>query len=349
MCVIMAAETARVSPDMIRAGFKSNPHGAGIAYREKNAKNEVVVRWKKGIDSVDEVIALEATLELPYVLHFRIPTEGGNDRDLCHPFPVTKNVELFRDGITHQPVLFHNGTWGDWRRFSLEHAFKGAAKVKLPKGKFSDSRMLAWNTFHLDTGFLDLINEKVLLFGVDDIQIFGLYGWKLVNDVWCSNDNWIRNMPSKQETKPEPKQVMGPAQRAADILLPNDDEDDDTQPNVRPSGVGRGSTFPESRGGNHSGAGGNDLTNSLEGSAEALQAGTKEVFERNGVTIIRRSLIDDPKWIAEYRKLHGHDPRVEIGGGRSISMKDWVSEQNPKVYRSSGRKTDDKEIARHIL
>jgi len=90
-----------------------------------------------------EAQELIAKAPLPFVCHFRIQTVGGKKAGLCHPFPVHDDVTLALKGETEGFVLFHNGHWGQWRSSVMEAVFKG--QLKLPKGKWSDSRAMAWS------------------------------------------------------------------------------------------------------------------------------------------------------------------------------------------------------------
>lgn len=187
MCVIFVCEAARPAPGMLRAGFEANRAGAGFAWREKDAKGVPIVKWKKGLN-MEEALKLGAELPLPFVAHFRIPTCGGASQELCHPFPVDNNVPLYLEGHIKSGVIFHNGHWGDWKK--MTHQQLALAKLKLPWGAWSDSRAIAWHAANFGYGVLELIDEKVCLFTPEGpAHIFG-YGWKKIEDIWCSNDNW---------------------------------------------------------------------------------------------------------------------------------------------------------------
>lgn len=174
----------RLTPAMVDNAFSHNSEGAGIAWREEGK-----VHWEKGLD-LEAMQALCAEKPLPYVAHFRISTCGGKRQDLCHPFPIQKDVPLFTAGNTGGYVLFHNGHWTDWRREMY------ATKWPVPKGKWSDSRAMAFMAAHRSLGILDLIDEKCIAFGPDDYEVFGT-GWVKVDEIWCSNGNW--NYPTHQQ------------------------------------------------------------------------------------------------------------------------------------------------------
>lgn len=323
MCVIMASETTKPTEDMLRAAEKQNPWGGGVAWREKDKHGKTWVKWEKGIVNVDDVIKLVAKLPPPIVVHFRIPTEGLEDISLTHPFPITRGVELAFSGTTDQSVLFHNGKWDEWRKFSLDTVLK--AKVKLPEGQFSDSRMMAWNAFIFGEGILQLINEKAIVFGPERIQIFGVKdkdAWDCKDGVWCSNDKWEHHLPKKvvpiTQFKGKPNNQI-------------------TDPRVDMIGGSGGSRRPNPTFRTDRQLGpssevifeGELEQGKVEGRQETTQSRLEKDRERvvlasgdGWTTLGPRPLIDDPEFLKEYEKLHGNDA-------------DWVRALNPKRYRSA--------------
>ena len=190
MCVISISETIRPTPEQVEKMFESNPSGAGIAWREIDG-NGPIVRWEKGLE-LEQIQKLCAEAPLPYVAHFRIPSCGGDSGALCHPFPVNKESSNALSGKTKDYVLFHNGHWGEWKRVMLDTALKTGKR--LPVGKWSDSRAMAWAVAHYGIGFLDLIEEKVIVFGPEDYEVFPGTGWnKVVEGLWTSNSFWERS------------------------------------------------------------------------------------------------------------------------------------------------------------
>lgn len=187
MCVISIVQKARPSIKMVDQMFDQNDAGAGIAWRENGH-----VRWAKGLN-LKEIQSFCRTVPLPYVAHFRIPTCGGAIKQLCHPFPIHKDSSLALEGTIKGSVLFHNGHWANWKDHVITALVKG--HLQLPKGKWSDSRAMAWISAHYGLGMLELIDEKAVAFGVDDIEIIGTTGngnWTYVDDIWCSNTIWQR-------------------------------------------------------------------------------------------------------------------------------------------------------------
>lgn len=188
MCVIAVAAKERCSPEMVAKMFQANQHGAGIAWRDKDEKGVGTVAWKKGLD-LEEVTELCAQVPLPYVAHFRIPSCGGPSLFLTHPFPIQKDVPLELEGSTKGNVLFHNGHWTAWKTTMLDASIRGNGK--LPLGKWSDSRAMAWMAAHYGIGMLEFIDEKAVVFGPIELELFGSGTWgKASEGIWVSNKGW---------------------------------------------------------------------------------------------------------------------------------------------------------------
>ncbi len=109
MCVILVCpDGVRPGRDVLEACHEANPHGAGVAWRQDGE-----VRWMKGLD-VEQLAPLLPRLPGEIVVHFRWASVGGVTPALCHPFPVTRAATTRLSGHA-RAVLFHNGTWTDWR------------------------------------------------------------------------------------------------------------------------------------------------------------------------------------------------------------------------------------------
>lgn len=177
MCVIIIAETKRPTDDLLEQAAERNPNGGGIAWREEDN-----VHWKKGIE-VEEISLMCETLPLPFIVHFRIATTGSQRLNLSHPFPIEGDVSLALEGKAKH-VLFHNGTWHAWKHETMNTAAKYA--VKIPGGKWSDTRAIAWAAHLYGLGVLDMLDEKCAILGVKDLEIFGT-GWTIRDGVITSN------------------------------------------------------------------------------------------------------------------------------------------------------------------
>lgn len=213
MCVIMVSEDTRSTAEMVRAGWEANKHGAGFAYR-----GEGKVHWVKDA-SLDQMIAAAAELPMPYVLHFRIPSCGGAEKELCHPFVVDKSATChIMKGSTAGNVLFHNGHYHAWQTELKDIC--GRFRVKLPRGHWSDTRAMAWMAYMYGEAILDVLGEKLVLFGPKTLNVYGREGdhdWHMHNGVIVSNSIWKPREPyrgtSSYHTTP-PASIMGPSPSA---------------------------------------------------------------------------------------------------------------------------------------
>jgi hypothetical protein len=166
---------------MVEKAFNANKDGGGIAWREDKK-----VRWAKGLD-LEDIQEFCKTAPLPYVAHFRIASAGGVNPALCHPFPIDATVSLLLEGVFDGPVLFHNGHWTTWRSETRQTV--RLKNLIYPAGKWSDTRAMAFEAFHYGLNALEMIDEKCVAFGPNDITIFGK-PWDSENGVLCSNLGW---------------------------------------------------------------------------------------------------------------------------------------------------------------
>jgi len=169
---------------MITQAYEKNPEGAGFAWREKAPNGEEIVHWVKGLD-LPESIKLFKKLPLPYIAHFRIASSGfAKSAALCHPFPIQKDVSLATEGKTKGFVMFHNGYWNNWKTGVMD-GLKGTT-YKIPPGRWSDTRAMAWMAAHYGVAILNFIDEKAVAFSPKNIDVFGV-GWSKIGEVWASN------------------------------------------------------------------------------------------------------------------------------------------------------------------
>jgi hypothetical protein len=184
MCVIIVAETGKPDLETLQQCQAQNPHGAGIAWRDGG-----VVKWKKGLKAND-VFDIVKRVEVPFVIHFRMATQGGISDEMCHPFPVNKECSIAVDGSATK-VLFHNGHWSEWE----EAVFKSAISmgIRVPEGNWSDSRAMAWLVRNHGNAILKFIQrQKVCLLSNTEVRVFGdpWYDERKENGMIFSNKLW---------------------------------------------------------------------------------------------------------------------------------------------------------------
>jgi len=187
MCVILVPTKRHPKPKELNDAQEANPHGAGMAWKNKDGK----LCYEKAIDAkrVYEIIEGENP-KLPYIIHFRIASVGTVCDKLTHPFPVNQSVSLKKQSQGKSPLLFHNGTWRDWKEAIMP--FSG--HKDFPEGSlkdWSDSRALAYLAYKTKRGFFRFIDEKVAIMEKNgEVNIYG--NWHKNDTIWCSNLNHVR-------------------------------------------------------------------------------------------------------------------------------------------------------------
>lgn len=115
MCIIVYKPQTQPMPNksILETCFEQNPDGAGYMYAFEGK-----VQIRKGFMTFDKFYkALSKSIALtgegvPYVLHFRISTQGGNRKDCTHPYPLSSNMANLRllqastnIGIAHNGII----------------------------------------------------------------------------------------------------------------------------------------------------------------------------------------------------------------------------------------------------
>ncbi len=195
MCVILVCEEMVPPTAVLEACEEQNPGGAGIAWREKD-----LICWEKGVAmTTADILKRMKVIKLPYVIHYRIASVGGICDELCHPFPYGA-ADTRSKGASKRGVVFHNGTLHSWKRDMKDAALY--SNTPIPDGRWSDSRALAYLAGIYGTGYMELVDEKVVTMtpGRGPL-IFGSLnaGWnfkKLDGDkgIWFSNDLWEKKL-----------------------------------------------------------------------------------------------------------------------------------------------------------
>jgi hypothetical protein len=214
MCVILVCP-AHVRPDRatLQACHAANPHGAGVAWREDGQ-----VRWFKGL-AADDVEILLPQLPGELVIHFRWASVGEVTPKLCHPFPVSAKASTRLSGHA-RAVLFHNGTWTDWRE-----TLRRMPGQRRPDGLLSDSRVAASLVDLCGIGTLPRLPGRWVFFERDFTECFG--NWESYQGMRASNLHFIRLLEtpggvsrSKQPLLPFPG-TCGPPDTPAPPQVPS--------------------------------------------------------------------------------------------------------------------------------
>lgn len=109
MCVIVIKKKGVKMPSKedLKLCWNRNPDGAGFSVRTKD-----IVHFEKGFDDFEafyeRVKNFKANDEV--VMHFRIATQGGINKPMCHPFVLSnKSSETKKISGDEKTVVFHNG------------------------------------------------------------------------------------------------------------------------------------------------------------------------------------------------------------------------------------------------
>lgn len=315
MCVILVCDTTRPSPDMVMKAWKQNDHGGGIAWRQGG-----YVHWEKNLTEAQMQKAC-AEMPFPFVAHFRIASQGGRGKSLCHPFEVGKAANSALSGKTKGTVLFHNGTWTGWRTSMLDACIR--ANVKVPTGEWSDTRAMALMASIYGDGILEFINEKVVLFGPKEYQYFG-DGWEEVDDIVASNKIFLTRFHGT--TSYSGHQSHGHGGRTLPPV--SSDVRDVAKPIIQVINA-----FERTRGGaahDISFRGSFQFVAGREDQSEGVQEDQEEVHEATGGT--------------------GENPKTvkQLTEAEENLLRAWNQEKNPKVYHTGTPVVPDPHLQRRI-
>jgi hypothetical protein len=189
VCVaIIITGNDRPSKSDLHSMHVQNNDGAGIGWVD-NGK----AHWSKG-HSPDQIDALIDKLPRPLLVHFRFATVGGSIPQLCHPFPVTPDMEEAPEGSADE-ILIHNGHWSDWDDYYKAYT---AEFDNVPGGKWSDTRFAALMMARCKPEDRDSIAAEVggkiatMVVGPDGLGDVSYWGsWTKEGDgVYYSNTGW---------------------------------------------------------------------------------------------------------------------------------------------------------------
>lgn len=193
MCVILALETKKeldlLTLEILKNAEQTNPDGNGYA----TLKNGKVI-FEKGI-SMESIYEKICTGEIvaPCVIHARITSCGITTPELTHPFVIEDESNPMQGVLEKgESVLFHNGTFSDYKDLVLKTAL-GSGR-KLPKGNMSDTRGLAWCLKSLGVNALEYIDTGFNKFAVLNSKGLTKYGkWVNVNGIESSNNYYANS------------------------------------------------------------------------------------------------------------------------------------------------------------
>lgn len=194
MCVIICIEDGKYpSLETLNSAEKLNSHGGSIAWLNKDKTKS----YFKGITAKKIHAIIEKDLKpngiMTAIIHFRIASVGEVSKQLCHPFEVTNNVSLNLKGDNLKcSLLFHNGTWSDYAEALLEYIGSLPEATKMPKGQWSDTRVMAYLAHRVGHKKLNKIASgvnKIALLTSNGIVKYG--SWVNHEGNQCSNDLFV--------------------------------------------------------------------------------------------------------------------------------------------------------------
>ena len=188
MCVI-AICPAHLRPSLatVTACATANPHGAGVAWREGNR-----VLWRKGFSDPGELKAFIDGIKGEAVTHFRWASVGEPVPALCHPFPVSGKPSTALQGAARR-VLFHNGTWSQWRNAVDELGLE-------LDGPVSDTRVAAATVSHVGDIAIRRMPGRWVVMTAKGLDTYGDFQTR--KGIRYSNLNWVSHLPENLQGGP---------------------------------------------------------------------------------------------------------------------------------------------------
>jgi hypothetical protein len=224
MCVIILCETEFPKLATLESAEELNSHGGGIAWIENGQ-----VKYKKGIKS-KQIFEITKKINLPAIIHFRIASIGGVNDELCHPFQINTQADTEVSG-TCDSVLFHNGTWTDWKEMCMKAVVSSGNILKFPSGQWSDSRAMAWLADKFGIDFLNLIDNsnKIAVLTPQGIRKFGRFievEKNLCSNDYFDNSSCLTSYNTLYKNKPTPN-VYGYGGNTGGLSVASKDEKKD--------------------------------------------------------------------------------------------------------------------------
>ena len=196
MCLaIYSHKGQRPHAQLFENAHDKNPDGWGLAWG-CGSKVKVLKGLKTHEDAFDTLSQLPAGTK--WLAHARYKTEGAKIPELTHPFVVSETSPLRLEG-TFKQVLFHNGTYkgcfDDLKQLALTRG------VPIPRGDWSDSRIVAVLIHHLGHEFLRFCGDS--RYAVTTSQA-GQLQCELYGD-WTEQNGFMLSNTRCDFEKPKPK------------------------------------------------------------------------------------------------------------------------------------------------
>lgn len=208
MCIIVVKNKGVKMPskETLKICFENNPDGAGFMF---NFNNRVYISkgymtfddFESAINKVDKKVNLE---KCGLVMHFRISTQGGVNKKLCHPYPLSDNMKHLKKlfckcniGIAHNGIIDLTSSYykknidhNDTMEFITDYL----SLIIRNKNYYKDEKTLLL--------IERLCGSRLAILDTDaHIELIG-EGWNENQGIWYSNTSW-------KEEKVKPSKYFG--------------------------------------------------------------------------------------------------------------------------------------------
>ena len=198
MCIAIFKEIGMALPTeaILKNAFKNNPDGGGFAF---NYHGQVYI--KKGYMTFDEFYRAIKDADDKYnltkrgvLIHTRIATHGGVNKEMCHPFPICADEGALKKIEYVSPyAVIHNGV------ISLTSTEAYSKKTMSDTAVFIErylSKLANYNGWFDQPETMeiigDLIGSKMAILRGDG-KIIHTAGFTKDNDIWYSNSSYKDN------------------------------------------------------------------------------------------------------------------------------------------------------------
>lgn len=186
MCIIAVVNSRRLTDSEIENSFSNNPDGAGIGWVDSKGRNNFI----KGIMDLNEFKEIyKGVPKVPHVVHFRMSTSGGVQKELTHPMIVSEESNLYLEYRGEEPILFHNGIMARWEEELINYYIR--TNKKIPGGHWSDTRLIAVMASSLGENFLSFKSMGKFALIMDGV-IFTYGKYTKEDGVLFSSDTYKR-------------------------------------------------------------------------------------------------------------------------------------------------------------
>ena len=185
MCIIVYKPVGIDLPDTLEDCWNNNNDGAGYCYFNGDR-----VILKKGFMNkkslLDSLQYVEDIKNVPMLLHFRIATHGGVNKDFTHPFPLSNDLEkLTAQRLKVHTAICHNGIIDNFGSAEVSDTAEYIAEVVRPLIKLSNYRV---NEKVEDVLKATLSGSRLAIMHDNEVSLIGK--WYEYNGCYYSNENY---------------------------------------------------------------------------------------------------------------------------------------------------------------